>query len=258
MDKIRTSAKSFGKKLIFLPLCRSTNDTARIMADDGDLKEGGVVLTDRQTSGRGAGGTSWEAEAGKNLTFSLLLEPRFLEASRQFDLSIAVCLGLLNGVRTLFEAEAVKNNFLLKWPNDLCFGNEKIAGVLIENTLSGYHIQQSIAGIGLNVNQEKFEEKRAMSLCLIAGQSFRLRDVLTALLSEIEKNYEFLRNGEVEMLRSAYHKSLFGFGEERLFSDGKNQFRAEVAGVSPEGLLKLRTSSGIQFFDFKTVKWIWE
>ena len=47
-------------------------------------------------------------------------------------------------------------NLQIKWPNDILAGNDKIAGILIENTLKEQKIQAAIIGIGLNVNQESF------------------------------------------------------------------------------------------------------
>ena len=44
----------------------------------------------------------------------------------------------------------------IKWPNDIYVNNDKIAGILIENSIMGDKIENTIAGIGLNINQDKF------------------------------------------------------------------------------------------------------
>ena len=54
-----------------------------------------VVSADEQTAGKGMGSNSWESEVGKNLTFSLALDMGFLPAERQFLLSEAVPLGII-------------------------------------------------------------------------------------------------------------------------------------------------------------------
>lgn len=47
----------------------------------------------------------------------------------------------------------------IKWPNDILVGDRKVAGVLIENIFRANTIENSIVGIGINVNQEFIKEK---------------------------------------------------------------------------------------------------
>ena len=64
----------------------------------------------------------------------------------------------------------------VKWPNDILSANKKIGGILIENTVKGKKINNSIIGIGLNVNQEKFPDslKNVTSLKKITNKEFDL------------------------------------------------------------------------------------
>ena len=48
------------------------------------------------------------------------------------------------------------NDVSIKWPNDIYVGNEKIAGILIENSLKGSNLFSSVLGIGVNLNQIHF------------------------------------------------------------------------------------------------------
>jgi len=59
-----------------------------------ETPEGTVVITDHQTAGRGQRGNTWEAQPGKNLTFSLILKPDFLAAKDQFQLNEAISVGI--------------------------------------------------------------------------------------------------------------------------------------------------------------------
>eukprot|EP01137_Pigoraptor_chileana_P015025 Opistho-2@5140 len=107
-----------------------------------------VIITDNQTAGRGQRGNVWEASIGENLTFSLILKPNFLKASEQFQLNVAVSLGVLDCL-----SEYIDEDLKVKWSNDIYFQNQKMGGILIENTLQGYQIGYSVIGIGLNINQ---------------------------------------------------------------------------------------------------------
>ena len=54
-----------------------------------------------QTAGIGQQGNHWEAEPGKNLTFSLVLHPTFLPADRQVKLTEALSLGVVDFLKDI-------------------------------------------------------------------------------------------------------------------------------------------------------------
>ena len=68
-----------------------------------------------QTAGIGQRGNHWEAAPGQNLTFSLVLHPTFLPADRQFKLTEALSLALVDFL-SLFDPPFSTS---IKWPNDI-------------------------------------------------------------------------------------------------------------------------------------------
>ena len=110
-----------------------------------------VVWAEYQTAGRGCGTNQWESERGKNLTFSILIHPKDLPATQQFHISMAISLAICEAL------EQYIGDVSIKWPNDIYWRNGKIGGILIENTLKGSIIMESIIGVGLNVNQRIFK-----------------------------------------------------------------------------------------------------
>ena len=128
----------------------STNDYLAQLCKDNKAKEFYTVLADSQTKGKGQRGNHWESEAGKNLTFSIVLYPTALEVKKHF------CLSMLAALSCIEALGAYTDGFSIKWPNDIYWKDKKIGGILIENELEGGYIVQSIIGIGLNINQEVF------------------------------------------------------------------------------------------------------
>ena len=120
-----------------------------------------TVTAEFQTAGKGQRGNTWEAEEGKNLLFSFVLYPSFLEARRQFILSQIVSLAIKE------ELSRWSDEITIKWPNDIYWKDKKICGILIENDLSGHHIRRSIAGIGININQEVFNSDAPNPVSLV-------------------------------------------------------------------------------------------
>jgi BirA family biotin operon repressor/biotin-[acetyl-CoA-carboxylase] ligase len=195
-------------------------------------EEGTVVITANQTAGRGQRGNTWLVQPGKNLTFSLFLKPTFLKADEQFFLTIIISLAVTD---SLFEIP--KGEAKIKWPNDILVNGKKVCGILIENSISQSGIQQTIIGIGLNVNQEKFSMDTATSIKLISEEDQDLNSVLNLLLENIEKRYLQLRNRKLDELKTDYLNRLFGKDEQRNFLVGEKQVSGKILGVDSSGKL---------------------
>ncbi len=232
-----------GKKVFFLPTCHSTNDKLLDLANDTNVPEGSVVITHHQTAGRGQRGNTWEAEAGQNLTFSLLFKPTFLTASQQFGLNMAVaiaCYRLLH--------KYLSSLVSVKWPNDLYFGDMKIGGILIENSVKGIYLSQSVVGIGINVNQIRFSHPRAVSLRAIEEKEYDLQKLLNELLEGLEATYLLLKAGSLETLRQEYLQYLYGFKKIRLFRIGEEVAEGIIRGVDETGKLQVEIDHRVRSF----------
>jgi BirA family biotin operon repressor/biotin-[acetyl-CoA-carboxylase] ligase len=239
-----------GKNLIFLPSCHSTNQIAYDTIANEPLMDGTLILTDHQTAGRGQMGNTWEASPGKNLTFTLILHPRFLLASRQFELNMAVSLGISDWL------SQYSPHFRIKWPNDIFFKDRKMGGILIQNLLRGQFIEHSLVGIGLNINQVKFDIPRAISLTEITGETFDLPVILEDLCQSIESRYLQLRGGGF-FLKEEYLSRLYRFKEEHLYQEpSTGLFKGSILDVESSGNLVLQTSTGKRAFQFKEVLYI--
>jgi BirA family biotin operon repressor/biotin-[acetyl-CoA-carboxylase] ligase len=160
------------------------------MAGQNDIADT-VVVANHQTAGRGMDKNRWESEKGKNLLFSIALNVNYLEAENQFKISQAVSVAI---VETL--SQFIDNQLLfIKWPNDIYFGDKKLAGILIQNTIEGRMMGVSIIGIGLNVNQLQFskDSPNPVSLKMITGEEYDLEKLLNLLIVNIKNAVENLR-----------------------------------------------------------------
>lgn len=223
--------------------------------------EGTVIRTASQSAGRGQYGSHWASAPGQNLLLSVILYPTWLRADQQFGLSIMAALSLHDAAEWAGRLSPVNATPLLKWPNDLYYGQRKAAGILIQNALLGTQVQGSVVGIGLNVNQTSFDPAlpNPTSLALTLGQPFDLDALAAHLLERLELRYAQLRAGHWDSLRAEYHQHLLGFGQQARYrcADGE-QLEAEGLGVTPEGRLRLRTADQQErTFGFKEIAPIW-
>lgn len=247
MYKIPANTLFMGQSLVYVPECHSTNGEAlTVLQNNTQVAEGAVIITDNQTVGRGQRGNTWESEAGKNLTFSIILKPVFLQPKDQFKLNMAVSLGLYDYLTS--QVSDVK----IKWPNDMMLDDRKTCGMLIENQINGQQIISSIVGIGLNVNQQSFSLSTPTSLSIKKSHEFDLNEALAELLQWIEARYLQLRSN-ID-LKEEYVTALYGAGEKRNFKSGDEVFEGVITGIDSVGLLEVEIGGNKKYFDLKQIQ----
>ena len=253
MYKIYPKTLFLGQIIQYLPSCQSTNDEASALIAHTDPAEGLLVITDNQTAGRGQRGNQWEATAGQNLTFSLILKPSFLTASEQFWLNIAISLGIYDTLHPL-----IGNALRIKWPNDIYVDNQKVGGILIENTLHGYGIAWSVVGAGLNVNQTEFGYSTATSLQNQAPLplGYDLSGLLSRLCETVEQRYLQLRSGQRDVLKINYLQILYRYQEEHTFESEGHYFNGAIIGIDATGRLAISVNGQVRYFGFKEVAFL--
>lgn len=231
----------------------STNNYLKELIRSGDVKEGTVIRSEIQTSGRGQQGNRWESEEGKNLLFSIVLYPNTIKATQQFIISQLVSLAVKHTL------DKYTHDITIKWPNDIYWQEKKICGILIENTLMEDNIGQSVIGAGININQDNFitDAPNPISLKQITGAEYDMDEILESVYSFIMEYYSDIRAGRISHIIEDYKSSLFRNTGYYLYDDGKNIFGAKIKDIRPTGLLVLETRDGIEReFAFKEVKYI--
>lgn len=244
----------------------STNTLMRqMLCQDNSLTEGFTIHTDFQTAGRGQQGNGWESEDGKNLLFTTLFRLHDIPIERQFLLSQLVPLAL---VRVL---DRYTDEITVKWPNDIYWRDHKLVGILIEHCLSGKQLDYSIAGIGVNVNQDRFlsNAPNPISLKQITGKETDRQQLLQEILDKFVALRPLLHTPEelkrLYMQRLYRRTGLYPYVENLCSSvpvDIQTQadssvFLAEIADVLPDGRLLLRTDTGeLRSYHFKEVKYV--
>jgi len=231
----------------------STNSYLKELAHHRVLEEGTVIVTRNQTAGRGQRGNTWESEAGKNIACSILLYPSFVPIQRFFLLSEVISLGVKETL------DAYTEEITVKWPNDIYYQERKIAGILIENEITGNKYSLSVAGIGININQERFlsDAPRPVSLKQITGKDHDTETLLKELVRNILYRYEQLKAGDTETLIRMYHDALYRKIGFYRYEDDKGIFSARIARVSDDGFLHLITDREEErSYEFKSVRFI--
>ena len=240
-------------KIIKINATNSTNSFLKELAQNSSLDEITVAVTNNQTSGRGQMNNSWISEPYKNLTFSLFTTLKKVKVEHQAYLNFAVSLAIYD---VLLEYDVP--NLYIKWPNDIMSGKKKICGILIENTFSYSRIKNTIIGIGLNVNQEKFHKNltNASSLKIILKKSIELEALMNTIINHINLKISCVELKNFNQIYNRYHQALFKKGIPTTFLNQKtNQlFMGIINGVSSSGNLQIQLEdNSIQEFGLKEV-----
>jgi BirA family biotin operon repressor/biotin-[acetyl-CoA-carboxylase] ligase len=242
-----------GSRRIFIEKVSSTNTHSLFLLRKGMVQEGTVIHTSFQTAGRGQPGNTWESQYGKNLMISIILYPVTVKADNQFIISKMISLGIRDYLTRIVT------DVRIKWPNDIYVRDDKIAGILIENSIIRNEIENTIAGIGLNVNQDKFSRAvpNATSLKKLTGKEFDLDGCLTELSGTLDLRYKQMLYEKKSLIDSDYLSSLYRFGEFNEFRDGNGIFDGKIVSVTGTGRLQIEDRKGrIYEYSFKEVDFL--
>jgi len=200
-----------------------------------------LCVTREQTQGKGQHGRHWRSQRDGSILFSI--RRNFPHECNLNGLSLVVGLAIIK----VLEQECLVEGFKIKWPNDIYFEGNKLAGVLLESQIQSKN-QSVVVGVGINyaLDQSMTFEIPWTDLAKITK---KLPDI-KLLTAEIINN----------ILVMSEHFSAFGFddfqsdwksydmlqGKKVKCTDLKDSFEGEVLGVSSKGALKIFTKNGVK------------
>lgn len=220
----------------------STNDDLLARTRVGEIASLELLATDYQTKGRGRRGDRWEAARGRNLLFSLALP---LEAPRETWTRLPHLTASLVG-NAVEGILGPGHHLQAKWPNDLLYKGQKLAGILVEITLKPHPV--AIVGIGINVNLRQNEfppalREQATSLYEVAGcesnRWFLLGLILQGFLRQYPKGIVDFHDASTWITERD-----FLHGRHLEIRSGREWIGGIASGIGPRGELLLRKEDG--------------
>ncbi|MDQ0337626.1 BirA family biotin operon repressor/biotin-[acetyl-CoA-carboxylase] ligase [Caldalkalibacillus uzonensis] len=234
--------KWLGHDLHYFDEVESTQTIAHRLAREG-APAGTVVLADHQQAGKGRLGRTWFSPKGTGLWMSLVVRPHIpLTSVPQLTLLTAVAV-----LRAVKQTTSIALS--IKWPNDLLYGGQKVAGILTELNAEADRVNYVVIGVGLNVNQEAEDfppelSSKAISLKLAAQKPISRKDLVVAILQEWENVYNLYQQhgfGPVKTLWEAHTCSL---GQRIVARTPHGQVEGVARGITDEGALLLEDGQG--------------
>ena len=222
--------------LIKLDDIDSTNDFLKDLSRKQVVENFLTVVAQTQTKGKGQMGSIWDSESGKNLIMSTLVKDVLKDIDQIFHLNVAVALSVIH----VLESYNLPK-LSIKWPNDIMSDTKKLGGILIENSFKSDNTIESVVGIGLNVNQNKFDKlPKASSMTLVMNKEYDLETIWQEIIFQIKRNCSLILSNQSPKIWDDYHKCLFKINAPMPFEDSdKSRFMGIIQGVSSEGMLEV-------------------
>lgn len=236
-----------GKNIVYYKETDSTNLRARQLGDQG-APHGTLVLTDRQTAGRGRRGRVWESPGGSNIYMSILLRPD-IAPDRAPMLTLVMACSIVEGINRCMQGKDGLD-IKIKWPNDIIVNGKKLVGMLTEMNTEIEYINHVTVGVGINVNVPRFPEslqETATSLYMECGHAVKRAPIIAAAMESLERNYRiFMETQDMTGLMEKYSKYLVNRNKEVMILGAKEQYKAFALGINRAGELIVRKEDGTE------------
>ncbi len=230
--------------LIKLNATNSSNSYLKELIKKQAVPDETIVIAEHQISGRGQHGNSWYSTAEESITFSIYKKFNHLKVQEHFKIAMLVSLALIKEFDNL-NIPKLK----IKWPNDILSDRKKIAGILVENTLSQKNIKHAIIGIGINVNHNSMPGlPQASSLKMQSGEKVDKEQLLLNVANTCIASLNKIELTTYSQLQKQYEQYLFQKDKISVFENLENEerFNAIIRGITEFGFLRIETESGFK------------
>ncbi len=241
--KIKSSLKEKNIKLDIIEKIDSTNNYFKKDAIRSNGKVG-VCISEMQTEGKGRMSRKWYSPFGKNIYLSILYSFQ-KDISELSGLSLIISLGVCRSIESLCQ---LNNKLSIKWPNDIVFEQQKIAGILIEIQAESNGFCNAIIGIGINVNMDEAHNKQISqkwtSLQKLTGQYYDRNFLCSGVINHtIEYLDRFMQFGLDNFIGEWVNKDYL-FGKQIKVISGGNRISGVGSGINNSGHLILKMPEG--------------
>ena len=136
------NTKFLGKRIYYFDSIDSTQNFAIKIASNNN-ENGTVVISKKQTGGRGRMKRKWKSPPG-GIWMSIVIHPEF-DISYTTLVPIATSLALSIAIEKILKIKPE-----LKCPNDITLKGKKVAGILLDASIVSNKIENMVLGVGIN------------------------------------------------------------------------------------------------------------
>ena len=244
-DGLKT--QTVGKKVYYFDTIDSTQNYA-IEISKKKSESGSVVISQRQTAGRGRMNRKWITVKG-GLSMSVVLHPKF-DASVSTLFPMAASLALASAIQKTMN---IKPN--VKWPNDVVIKGKKVAGMIVDASIQSNLIESMVLGVGINFKVDtKHLESQLKGTKNFYGVASLLKiddttnplEIVQNFFSELEKIIVLLDQGETSKIIQRWEKISSTIGKKVSVKTNDGIITGLAKKINSDGSLNIVKNGKVQ------------
>jgi len=230
--------KVFGKRIYYFDVLDSTQNFAIELASK-KIESGTLVISEKQTHGRGRLDRKWVSPSG-GIWLSLILYP-------EFEISVSTLFPLVTSLALAMAIEKIlKIKPKLKWPNDVTINDKKVAGILVDAAIESGKIDYLVLGIGINfkINPSEIEKMikhtanyYGVTTLLKKNENMDPKRLVQRFLLELEKLYQMLLKKEPAFFIREWTKRSSTIGKSIAITLPNETLRGKALRIDNDGAL---------------------
>jgi len=230
------NTKFLGKRVYYFDSTDSTQNFAMEIASN-DKENGTVIISKKQTVGRGRMGRGWKSPTG-GIWMSIIIHPKF-DVSYTTLVPIATSLALCMAIEKILKIKPE-----LKWPNDVTLKGKKVAGVLVDTSIVSNEIEYMIIGVGINFKIKPTELANAIKktpnfygVTTLVKNDVNSLPLLHQFLYELENVFQMIDSKHIRKIVNQWTKRSSTIGRNVSIVTGNGSINGKAVKIDNDGAL---------------------
>jgi len=230
------NTKFLGKRVYYFDSTDSTQNFAMEIASN-DKENGTVVISKKQTGGRGRMKRKWKSPTG-GIWMSIIIHPKF-DVSYTTLVPIATSLALCMAIEKILKIKPE-----LKWPNDVTLKGKKVAGVLVDTSIISNEIENMVLGIGINFKIKPHELASTIKktpnfygVATLVKKNERALPLVHQFLYELENVFQLINSRRIKKIKSEWTKRSSTIGRNVSIITSEGNVNGKAIKIDSDGAL---------------------
>jgi len=234
-----------GKRVYYFDTIDTTQNFAMEIASKSN-ENGTVVISKKQTGGRGRMKRKWKSPAG-GIWMSVIIHPKF-------DVSYATLVPIATSLALCMAIEkTLKIKPKLKWPNDITLKGKKIAGVLIDTSIVSNEIENMVLGIGINFKIKPHELANKIKktpnfygVATLVKKNENALPLVQQFLYELENIFQLINSGHIKKIKNGWTKRSSTIGRNVSIITNEGNLNGKAVKIDNDGALIISKGKKIE------------
>ena len=230
------NTKFLGKRVYYFDSTDSTQNFAMEIASN-DKENGTVVISKKQTGGRGRMKRKWKSPTG-GIWMSIIIHPKF-DVSYTTLVPIATSLALCMAIEKILKIKPE-----LKWPNDVTLKGKKVAGVLVDTSIISNEIENMVLGIGINFKIKPHELASTIKktpnfygVATLVKKNERALPLVHQFLYELENVFQLINSRRIRKIKNEWTKRSSTIGRNVSIITSEGNVNGKAVKIDSDGAL---------------------